>query len=280
MKKIIIVTHKMVTGGVEKALIEMLKNLKLDNCQVTLMVRERGGILEEKVPEHVNIIGIFDKENSTKAKIIESIKKFNIIRAAKLSFYLISSYFARNTFQSYNSISKTLPILDDEYDLAICYNAHFSFPVIYTINNIKAKKKLLWVHGESSYYKELVNRYKKYYRKYDHIFAVSQHSASDFIKLFPENKNKISVFYNSIYDKNIQQKSLESKVFNDLYKGIRIVTVGRLCKEKGYDIAIKATKKLLDEGYNIRWYCIGEGEARDYLESEVQKIIYRIVSFY
>lgn len=154
MKKIIIVTHKMVTGGVEKALIEMLKNLKLDNCQVTLMVRERGGILEEKVPEHVNIIGIFDKENSTKAKIIESIKKFNIIRAAKLSFYLISSYFARNTFQSYNSISKTLPILDDEYDLAICYNAHFSFPVIYTINNIKAKKKLLWVHGESSYYKE------------------------------------------------------------------------------------------------------------------------------
>ncbi len=271
MKKIIIVTHKLVTGGVEKALIEMLKNIKLENCDITLMIRDRGGILESEIPDDVEVKGIFDNEIAVKEKIIKSIKNFKIIQSTKLSYYLLSSYFAKNTFQSYNSISKTLPMLDEEYDLAICYNAHFSFPVIYTINNIKAKNKLMWVHTESGYYKDLVYRYKKYYDKYDHIFAVSKDSANDFIKLFPEIKNKISVFYNSIYDKDIQLKSLEYEVFNDQYRGIRIVTVGRLCKEKGYDIAIKVTKRLLDEGYDIKWYCIGEGEERNYLKNEIRK---------
>lgn len=112
-----------------------------------------------------------------------------------------------------------MSVLDEKYDLPICYNAHFSFSVIYTINNIKDKNKFLWFHGESSYYKELVMRYKKY----DLIFAVSKDSANDFIKLFPENKNKTSVLYNGIHDKDIQYKSLENEVFNDKYKGIRIV---------------------------------------------------------
>lgn len=104
---------------------------------------------------------------------------------------------------------KILPKTQGENDLATCYNAYFSFPVIYTINNIKAKKKVLWIHGESSYYKALVVRYKNYYKMYEYIFGVYIECINDFIKMFPENKGKRSIFYNRIYYKDIERLGTE-----------------------------------------------------------------------
>ena len=43
-----------------------------------------------------------------------------------------------------------------------------------------------------------------------------------------------------------------------------------MSEEKGYDISIRLTKKLLDNGYNIRWYCIGEGNERRKLEDKIK----------
>ena len=56
--------------------------------------------------------------------------------------------------------------------------------------------------------------------------------------------------------------SKETVDFDKDYKGIKIVTVGRLSKEKGQDIAIKALSKLRKDGYDVRWYCIGDGNSQ------------------
>lgn len=66
MKKIIIVTHKIVMGGVERALIGMLKNMPKDSYDITLMVREHGRELYNSVPSGINIKGVFDNEESVK----------------------------------------------------------------------------------------------------------------------------------------------------------------------------------------------------------------------
>src|SRR5690625_6664075 len=39
--------------------------------------------------------------------------------------------------------------------------------------------------------------------------------------------------------------------------------------EKGQDLAIKALAKLIDAGYTVRWYCVGEGGARKEYERMV-----------
>ena len=57
--------------------------------------------------------------------------------------------------------------------------------------------------------------------------------------------------------------------FDDKFDGIKIVTVGRLSKEKGQDLAINALSKLINDGYKVRWYCVGEGNAR----GEYEKLI-------
>ena len=40
---------------------------------------------------------------------------------------------------------------------------------------------------------------------------------------------------------------------------INILTVGRISSEKGQDMVPAITRRLLDNGFNIYWYLIGDG---------------------
>ena len=61
----------------------------------------------------------------------------------------------------------------------------------------------------------------------------------------------------------------EGEGFIDDYKGIRILTIGRLVYQKGYEYAIEAAKYLKDKNIDFIWYVIGEGNLRSELEKMV-----------
>ncbi|WP_346868668.1 glycosyltransferase [Clostridium sp. UBA5119] len=50
------------------------------------------------------------------------------------------------------------------------------------------------------------------------------------------------------------------------------MTVGRLSKEKGQDLAIRVLYKLKKQGYKVKWYCIGEGKDRDEYEKLIENL--------
>ena len=59
--------------------------------------------------------------------------------------------------------------------------------------------------------------------------------------------------------------------FNDGFKGLRIFTVGRLTRQKRYDIAIEAMKLIKEKiSMPIRWYVLGEGDLRQELEQQIK----------
>ena len=63
----------------------------------------------------------------------------------------------------------------------------------------------------------------------------------------------------------------QGKGFEDDFKGIRILTIGRLTAQKRYDIAIQTLaqlKKICD--VPVRWYVLGEGELRQSLEQQIE----------
>ena len=53
MLKIAIVTRKMITGGVEKALIAMLKKFDYTDISVDLFLQSGGGELFQDIPEEI-----------------------------------------------------------------------------------------------------------------------------------------------------------------------------------------------------------------------------------
>ena len=59
--------------------------------------------------------------------------------------------------------------------------------------------------------------------------------------------------------------------FIDEFKGVRILTVGRISKEKGQQLTVPVLAKLKAEGYKARWYCIGDGNYRNHIEDLIKK---------
>lgn len=49
-----------------------------------------------------------------------------------------------------------------------------------------------------------------------------------------------------------------------------IITVARLSHEKGLDLAVKSCKLLLEKGYKIKWYVLGDGNEKDALERLIE----------
>ena len=57
--------------------------------------------------------------------------------------------------------------------------------------------------------------------------------------------------------------------YDDDFDGLRILTVGRLANQKGYDIALEACKILKEKGIHFRWYSLGIGPLKDEIEKYI-----------
>lgn len=262
MKKIAIVTRRLIVGGVEKSLINMIKEMDKDRYNITLYLMGLGGILEKDLPNFVKIKNIFWEENSAKEVIKNKIKQFKVYEAIKISFYFFKAFKelnSNNYFKYENYLSKIIEKPKDEYDLVISYHAPNTFPIIYSSEFIKSKNRVLWIHGDICACQDDLQNYIEYYDKYDKIFCISEKIKYRLDKEYPYLRKKTDVFYNIINIDDIIKKSIEFKVFSDNYKGIKILTVGRLSDEKGQLIIPDIVKLAQKNGLNIRWYCIGEG---------------------
>ena len=81
-----------------------------------------------------------------------------------------------------------------------------------------------------------------------------------------------AVVLKNFYDvDDIKTKALEPlpRDFNSDF--INIVTVGRLTREKGADMALAACRHLVSCGRKVRWYWIGDGNQRKKIEKEIEK---------
>ena len=156
----------------------------------------------------------------------------------------------------FHQISASIPLLEEEYDLAIDYFGYATFTTFYLAEKVKAKKKVTWLHSIFSRFQP--QAFEEWYKKMDVIFACSQMVKKDFESIFPTIQT-VKVFYNIINPQLIRKKADFSGGFEDQFSGIRILTVGRICHEKGIDIAAQAYNLLKNAGYNIRWYIMGNG---------------------
>lgn len=272
MKKIAIVTRRMIAGGIEKALISMLEMILKDKFDVTLLVMARGGEFEKYIPKHIKVKCLYGEEKSTKDKIINNLKKGNIVQAIRLPIYTALAIKSKRVYKQENYLSKILPKQKEKFDLAIAYHTPSSFPVVYVSKYLNARKKIAWIHSDVAVYKNELERYISYYNRFDKIYCVSKDGKVKFYNKYPHLKNKTDIFYNIINKDEIIRLADEKIGFNDNFNGIRILIVGRLTKQKGCDIVPEILDYLIKEGLNVKWYLVGDGEERDYLNKRIVEI--------
>lgn len=283
MKKILFIINTLGCGGAERAMLNLLQELHGNNCEISLFVLTGQGELIRDLPENVKLLNKNYKPVSVLGKNGRRLLGKNVLKVGickglfiKRAAYLLKNYrIMRKNGKVlpdklfWRIIAEGTPKIEEEYDLAVAYLEGGS--TYYTADRVNAKKKVAFVHIDyqrAGYTRELD---LDCYKKFDKIFAVSDEVKENFLRVYPEYENKLAVFNNILHLEKIKHLSQNGEGFDDGFHGKRILTVGRLTKQKRFDIAIE-TMKLLKQKSNIplRWYVLGDGDLKQSLEKTIK----------
>lgn len=272
-KNILFVIPGLGAGGAEKSLVNLLNKIDYEKYNVDLFMFNHSGIFTEFLPKEVNILPLpkdyinFSLSFKNSLLALAKNKKFKLI-GNKLIFTLVNykkkGY--RNLDQyNWKYLSKCFADLDNNYDVAIGFLEKTS--IYFCVDNVIAKKKIGFIHND---YDKLGLNPKidiSYFEKLDNIVTVSQECLNILQERFPTQKHKMSFMYNIVSPTMINKMSqVEDKnLFSKHNKETIILSVGRLHYQKGFNMAIKACRNLIDKNHDIKWYVIGEGEERENL---------------
>lgn len=258
MKKVLMMAKSLGGGGAEVAMIELINKMPQEEYDITLVLLDNDCEYFHRLKRKIKI-----EQIKFKSKISEkllSMYSFPAKVLKKLAFNKIVPY--------YNFLFDSVEnIFNEEYDLALDFYGYGYFLTGFMAEKIKAKKKATWLHDEDL--KWWFESVKRYVSKFDRIFAVSEAVKESFCSNYPSYSSKAEVFYNVIDIDNIINKSnvlSEERLSGDFI----ILTVGRLHKQKGYDIAIQTAHILKQWGVKFKWYVIGTGKEENNLKKQIK----------
>lgn len=141
------------------------------------------------------------------------------------------------------------------------------------VSKLDNPKKIQWIHTDyarwynySSWIRAITKNDFKIYQSFDHIVCLSEKNKKDFIRLYPNLKEKVIAIRNLIPTEEIIQKSFEACSIKVNPDEFNIVTVGRLSEEKAFSRILKICRQLHSEGYPFKWYIVGDGILRNHLK--------------
>ncbi len=250
-KHILFFIESLSGGGAEKVLVTLLRHLDYSKYEVTLMTLVDTGVLR----------GDVDMSKLHYKPVIREAKSFwqqicNIIKYKLIYQYLPCGLVNRWI------------IPQSGIDAYIAFTEGFSTKLL----SYTPKKKFAWVHADlksdpwtikSHIYRDFLEE-QKVYNRYDKVACVSK-TVEKVMKDYYGLKSTVTI-YNPI-DKNVILQKAKQPIDIKLPSSFKIVSVGRLVYQKGYNRLISVIGKLKQEGKDVQLYIIGEGSERKHLES-------------
>lgn len=279
-KKILISMYSLHIGGAERSLIGLLDSIDYRKYEVDLFLYRHEGEFLEYVPKEVNLLPTIEQYRTFERPIKDIIKEGHISLGlmrilAKLKARM-KNVGLENEQGTYKQMQYTwhysmpmLPKFEKIYDVGISFLGPHNF----MLNKVKAKTKLGWNHTD---YFKVVHPDKsldeKMWSKLDYIVNVSSECQESFLKVFPNLKGRAVVIENIISPMFVREQSNETINGEIAVDGsIKICSVGRFSNQKGFDMAVIACKKLVQLGYDIKWYVVGYGTEEAHIKQLVRE---------
>ena len=256
MKKVLLFVDNLDEGGVSKVLFDLLENINREKYDITIMALYNNGMYKDKIKEYGKFKYCFDipepNDNSLKA---------NLYRKYWGGMLRLPEKFMYKWF------------IKEKYDIEIAFVHGWSTKFISGSNN-KKSKKIAWVHADlvtwdrvDGVFKSL-EHHKKAYSKFDEVICVSQTVKEGIEKKY--NVKNAKVLYNPINREKILKLSNEKIDDINHSNKFKLISVGRLSKEKGYDRLLRVVKKLVNEQIGCELLIIGSGKEYDKLNSYIK----------
>lgn len=267
-KKILFYTSGVGLGGVEKVVLEVLKEIDKNKFDIKLALQyENENLFENEIPKEVNYKYMLPQKVIDKSLYFRERKK-NIFYKMLYSFML--SYEKYIIKKNYLEFSKDRKIVIDFKS--------GDFLKLINLENGTEKKRVCWLHSEITKLNKYEKR-KKFLRgnlnKCDKVVCICEDMKNGVIKEMLELEDKLEVIYNPFDIEKIKIKSNdyseikdnEKKLLEDNY----IIMVSRLDNvQKDFDTLIKAFKTVNQKRKDIKLYLLGNGPDRKKVESMIK----------
>lgn len=277
-KKILITSFDMAIGGVERSLIGLLNKIDYSRYDVDLMLFKHEGEFFSLLPKEPNLLPEIPQYTTFRKSIKQILQEGNtsigITRLIARVMGILHGKYIKSEEPGYLIIQygwkmslSYLPKLEEEYDVAIS----FLWPHYFVGDKVRAKRKIGWIHTDYSNIPLNKRMEDQMWKEMDSIVAVSESCRESFLNIFPYVNKRVEVIENIISPEFVREQSNQD-VTHEMpvtSNQIKLVTVGRLSHAKGIDDAIYAFRKLLNQGYDMKWYIVGYGP----LEAELKILI-------
>ena len=274
-KKILIVSGGMDIGGIERSLLGLLGEFDYEKYDVDLLLHSVSGEFLPLVDKRCNLLPETPQCASMTKPIKSVLKQYPLIAFSRLykrfsvqkkyglndasGFALLSGY--------WQSCVRYMPALEKEYDTAIS----FMWPHEYVAKKVKAKKKIAWIHTDYTVAKMDFKKDEKTWEAFDKIAGVSDDVCAAFRKVYPSLADKLITIENVLSPDFVRAQArveMPAEISTDMPV---LLSVGRFCPAKAFELIPRYSRKMLDKGCDHRWYIIGYGGEEDLIKSEIEK---------
>lgn len=275
MKKMLIIMTMLDAGGAERSLINFLNTYDRSKYQVDLLLFKKKGCLLKYVPQDVKII---DQERKFFYLYNFSENFWDNLRNLHLIVYrFFYTMLYKKNKQGSKIVAKQLRwdkyirVMEDigqEYDVAMAYLD--GEPVYYLADKVRAKRRIGWIHND--YVRIMGDRDfdAKRFAKLDQIVSISPKCVEVLKENFPQLSDRITELEN-INSKDVIDKLAEEYYPSEYnYDGAKILSVGRLTKQKAFERIVPITKELIANDLKFRWFVLGDGVLGNELKAQVE----------
>lgn len=279
-KKILITACSLEVGGIERSLVGLLNAFDYEKYDVDVLLFSQKGEFLPLVTGGCNFL----PEIPQCATLLEGIKTTLLKGHVLLALSRILSKVAMTVKyrkSEYNYDAKVFAYLQSNWDKSVHlmpklkkqYDACLSFmwPHHFAAFNVKAKKKIAWIHTD--YTKAALDNKKdeKIWDMFHHIAAVSDECGKVFCKLYPSLSEKV-VTVENILDSSFVRSQAEEFVPESMTDDcIKILTVGRMCYPKAFDRIVDICAILKEKEIPFRWYALGYGTDEEAVKRKAEE---------
>ena len=281
-QRILICGIAMECAGTEKAFLSLADRIDYDRYDVTLLLSCREGKLLQMLPPRIRVVGPmrYGEMFRLSSQNVTRVLLKTVIRRHPFSAFRIASYYLKQkrdpehradyaTAMWVELMKRYCPTYAEEFGEKEPFDACLAFwgdrTMFYMCDKVQAKKKLAWLHFDYAHPKRPDDIYLSYFERCNAVINVTKTCTDSLRAALPSISDKCMTIENLISPSKIRALADNNRQpFPDpCRKGIRLLTVARICEQKGSDRIPAALKALTDAGHDVRWYLLGTGEESD-----------------
>lgn len=247
-KRVLFIDGPLGGGGAERVLIDILRNIDYERFDVDLAVICRGGVLMNEIPQHVNVIELWNGYSLS----------------YKIAFRM-SKWMHCNWLLSRKMHGKKLR---KDYDIEISFLE--GMPLKLGALRKTTAKKATWVHADLFAHRYEMSQFYpgeeiEAYNKMDIVVNVSKDCEDAFCRRFPDCKSEKRVIYNPIDRSKIERMANECAI-SGTDGFLTVITVGRLTRPKNPERLLQVAELARQEGLPVKFKWVGDGELKTSME--------------